>query len=58
MSRSLYNDKKFNITLEGSYGAAPCNDQALLVGITLQVSRTRAELELQRTEVVSYSEKC
>lgn len=29
MSQSPYDDKKFNIILEGGCGAAPCSDQAL-----------------------------
>lgn len=58
-SQSPYDDKKFSIILEGSCGAAPCGDQALLVvGMTLQGSRTTAELDLQRIEVVGYREKC
>lgn len=58
MSQSPYDDKKFNIILEGSCNAAPRGDQALLVGMGLQGSRTRAELELQRVEIVSYRDKC
>lgn len=46
MSQSPYDDKKFNIILEGSCGAAPCSDQALpFVERTLQGSRTQTEQE-------------
>lgn len=38
--------KKFNIIQEGSWGAAPCSDQALpFFEMTLQGSRTQAEQE-------------
>lgn len=46
MSQSPYDDKKFNIILEGSSGAAPCSDQALpFVEMTFQGSRTQAKQE-------------
>lgn len=46
MSQSPYDDKKFNVILEGSCGAAPCSDQALpFVEMTLQGSRTQVGQE-------------